>query len=105
MKGIPHEKSVESCLAKLLVVPVDAEQVRPRAEQAQNVGHAAGFDTEVLVGDPTFEGLEHAEVLHGPEVFREAALAAARQFRFRPGRHEGERRKVWMRMPITFKLN
>lgn len=49
--------------------------------------------------------VEQAEVLNGPEIFRDAALAAARQFRFRPGKHEGERRKVWMRMPITFKLN
>jgi len=49
--------------------------------------------------------VEQAEVLHGPEIFREAALVAARQFRFRPGKHAGARRKVWMRMPITFKLN
>ncbi|MDA0747167.1 MAG: energy transducer TonB [bacterium] len=45
------------------------------------------------------------EYISGPVVFRDAALGAARQFRFRPGRHEGERRKVWMYMPISFKLN
>lgn len=48
--------------------------------------------------------VEQAEVLNGPEIFRAAALAAARQFRFRPGKHEGERRKVWMVMPINFTL-
>ena len=48
--------------------------------------------------------VETVEVLSGPQVFRAAALDAARQFRFRPGRHEGERRKVWMVMPIDFKL-
>jgi protein TonB len=48
--------------------------------------------------------VERVEVVSGPEIFRQAALEAARQFRFRPGRHEGERRKVWMVMPIDFKL-
>ena len=48
--------------------------------------------------------VEKVEVISGPEIFRTAAVAAARQFRFRPGRHEGERRKVWMIMPIHFTL-
>jgi len=48
--------------------------------------------------------VERVEVLHGPEIFRKAAEAAAQQFRFRPGKHEGERRKVWMLMPIEFSL-
>jgi len=56
----------------------------------------------VLVGKDG--AVEEVEVLNGPAVFREAARAAARQFRFRPGKHEGHRRKVWMIMPIEFKL-
>ena len=48
--------------------------------------------------------VESVEVLHGPEVFRKSAEAVAWQFRFRPGKHEGERRKVWMVMPIEFSL-
>ena len=48
--------------------------------------------------------VEAVEVVNGPEVFREAALKAAQQFRFRPGKHAGERRKVWMIMPIDFDL-
>ena len=48
--------------------------------------------------------VEKTEVLNGPEIFQPAAVAAARQFRFRPGKHEGERRKVWMVMPIDFTL-
>lgn len=48
--------------------------------------------------------VEKVEVLHGSELFRHAAAAAAWQFRFRPGKHEGERRKVWMVMPIEFSL-
>jgi TonB family protein len=48
--------------------------------------------------------VEETAVISGPEIFREAALRAAEQFRFRPGKHEGERRKVWMIMPIDFDL-
>ncbi|MFT5365091.1 MAG: TonB family protein [Candidatus Latescibacterota bacterium] len=48
--------------------------------------------------------VEETEVVSGPEVFRDAALKAAQQFRFRPGKHAGERRKVWMIMPIDFDL-
>ncbi|MDA0712035.1 MAG: TonB family protein [bacterium] len=46
--------------------------------------------------------VEQTEVISGPEIFRDAALRAAQQFRFRPGKHAGERRKVWMIMPIDF---
>ena len=48
--------------------------------------------------------VEETEVVSGPEIFRDAALRAARQFGFRPGKHAGERRKVWMIMPIDFDL-
>ena len=48
--------------------------------------------------------VEDVQFVHGPEIFRKAAMAAARQFRFRPGKHKGERRKVWMFMPIEFSL-
>ena len=48
--------------------------------------------------------VEKVEVVSGPDVFRNNAIAAARQFRFRPGKHEGEKRKVWMIMPIGFSL-
>lgn len=49
--------------------------------------------------------VEDVQFVHGPELFRIAALAAARQFRFRPGKHQGERRKVWMIMPIEFSMD
>ena len=48
--------------------------------------------------------VEKVEVVSGPEIFRNNAIAAARQFRFRPGKHEGQKRKVWMVMPIGFSL-
>ena len=48
--------------------------------------------------------VEKVEALSGPKIFLQAAMNAARQFRFRAGKHAGEKRKVWMIMPIEFKL-
>ena len=48
--------------------------------------------------------VERVDIVDGPAIFRNAALSAASQFRFRPGKHAGERRKVWMTMPIEFLL-
>ncbi len=41
-------------------------------------------------------------VLKGPEIFRQAAIDAISQFRFRPGKHNGKVVPVWM--PIEFSL-
>ena len=40
----------------------------------------------------------------GPEVFRQAALDAVSQYRFKPAEHNGKIVPVWMVMPITFRL-
>lgn len=49
--------------------------------------------------------VSRAEVVRGPKGLQKSALAAALQFRFRPGKHQGRVRKVWMVIPIEFKLN
>ena len=77
--------------------------VTPEYPQEARRGKMEGrIVLRVLVGKDG--AVEKVEVLGGPEVFRGAAEAAAWQFRFRPGKHEGQRRKVWMIMPIEFKL-
>lgn len=48
--------------------------------------------------------VEDVQIINGDEIFQKAAFAAAKQFRFRPGKHAGKRRKVWMTMPIEFAL-
>ena len=63
-----------------------------------------GKDTVKVLVDKV-GNVEDVQFIHGLEIFREAALAAAWQFRFRPGKHQGERRKVWMIMPIEFSLD
>ena len=43
-------------------------------------------------------------VLKGPEIFRQASIDAALQFRFKPAEHKGKVVPVWMVMPIEFSL-
>ncbi|MXX12138.1 MAG: TonB family protein [Gemmatimonadetes bacterium] len=40
----------------------------------------------------------------GAEVFRQAAIDAISQYRFKPAEHNGKVVPVWMTMPITFRL-
>ncbi len=49
--------------------------------------------------------VEEVEFLKGPEIFRKAAVTAANQYRYRPGKHQGHKRKVWAIIDIEFKLN
>ncbi len=43
-------------------------------------------------------------VLRGTEVFRQAAIDAVSQVRFKPAEHNGEPVAIWMTQPITFRL-
>ena len=43
-------------------------------------------------------------VLKGPEIFRQAAIDAISQSRFKPAEHNGKVVPVWMVMPIEFSL-
>jgi len=71
-------------------------------ESARKSKQEGEIKLRVLVGKNG--QVETVEVISGPDIFRKAAVAAAWQFRFRPGKHEGLRRKVWMLMPIEFRL-
>ena len=43
-------------------------------------------------------------VLRGTEVFRQAAIDAVSQFRFKPAEHNGKPVAVWMTQPVSFRL-
>jgi outer membrane biosynthesis protein TonB len=44
-------------------------------------------------------------VLRGQEIFRQAAVDAIMQFRFKPARQNDKPVAVWMTQPISFRLN
>ncbi len=58
---------------------------------------------KVLVGK---DGLVHEASVEGStaDILNEAALAAARQFRFTPGLMSYGPVSVWMKIPFTFRL-
>ena len=46
--------------------------------------------------------VEEVEVVEGKEIFQDAAVQAAGQFRFRPGKRGGEQTAFWVQMPFEF---
>ena len=49
--------------------------------------------------------VERVEFVDGPPLFRNEAISTAYRYRFRPGKHQGEVRKVWMEVSIQFKYD
>lgn len=49
--------------------------------------------------------VEQVDFVEGPDVFRREAISTAFRYRFRPGRHQGEVRKVWMEISIQFRYD
>ncbi|MFH1009431.1 MAG: energy transducer TonB [Candidatus Latescibacterota bacterium] len=48
--------------------------------------------------------VEEVKFIKGPEIFKEDAIKAARQFRFSPALQNDKPVRVWMAVPIDFKL-
>ena len=49
--------------------------------------------------------VERVEVMKGEEIFRQAAVDAVAQFVFKPAIQNDKPVRVWMAMPIRFRLN
>ena len=49
--------------------------------------------------------VENVQFVAGPPLFKEEAISTAYRYRFRPGKHQGEVRKVWMEVSIQFKYD
>ena len=83
--------------------PEIVEQGIPKyPELAKKAGIEGTVVVKVLVG---YEGnVESTELVKSVEVLDEAALEAARQFKFSPAKLDGKPVKVWMALPFKFKL-
>ena len=83
--------------------PVLISRVNPvYPELAKRSGIEATVIVNVLLN--TRGDVEKAEMLKSHPLFDEAALAAARQFRFTPGRQRLKPVRVWMSIPFRFRL-
>lgn len=83
--------------------PETLEQGIPKyPELAKKAGIEGTVVVKVLVD---LEGnVEATELVQSVEVLDEAALEAARQFKFTPAKLDGKPVKVWMAVPFKFKL-
>ncbi|RMF55365.1 MAG: energy transducer TonB [Calditrichaeota bacterium] len=71
-------------------------------ELAKKAGIEGTVVLKVLVN--TKGDVEKVEVLKSHPLLEEAAIKAAKQFKFKPGKQRDKFVKVWMSIPFTFKL-
>ena len=83
--------------------PVIIHKVVPQyPKEAKDKSWQGKVTVTALIGkDGSVEQIGKVE---GPEVFHEAAMHAARQFRFEPALEDGIPVKVWVSLPFTFRL-
>jgi protein TonB len=84
--------------------PEPIHQVAPvYPEIARKAGLTGKIFLKFLVGK---DGrVSNVEVLRGQEIFRQAAIDAIMQFKFKPARQNDKPVAVWMTQPITFRLD
>lgn len=83
--------------------PTETKRVEPAyPELAKKAGIEGAVVVKVLVN--TAGKVEKVEVLKSHPLLDEAAIAAAKQFEFTPGKVQGEAVKVWLSIPFNFSL-
>jgi TonB family protein len=83
--------------------PTVTKQVTPEYPDAARRANITGkvFVTALIDKEGRVEQIGK---ITGPEVFREAAKAAALKWRFKPGFYKNKPVKVWVSLPFTFQL-
>jgi protein TonB len=71
-------------------------------ELARKAGIEGMVITKVLIG--TKGDVEKVEIVKSHPMLDDAALSAAQQFKFKPGKQRDRFVKVWMTIPFTFRL-
>ncbi len=83
--------------------PVEIKRVNPKyPELAKKAGIEGTVVVKVLV--TTKGDVEKVEVLKSHPLLDEAAIEAAQQFKFKPGKQRDKFVKVWVSIPFNFKL-
>jgi periplasmic protein TonB len=101
-----EEEEVEEILEFYMVEdkPEAIHQVAPTyPEIARKAGLTGKVFLKFLVGK---DGrVSNVQVLRGQEIFKQPAIDAIMQFRFKPARQNDKPVAVWMTQPISFRLN
>ncbi len=83
--------------------PVLLRRVDPYyPEIPQKAGIEGSVTVKVLIDKQG--NIAHAEMFKSNPLFDEAALSAAKQFKFKPGKQRDKYVKVWMYIPFHFRL-
>lgn len=83
--------------------PVVLKRVEPiYPELARKAGIEGMVVVKVLIS--TKGDVEKVQVIKSHPMLDDAAVAAAKQFKFKPGKQRDRFVKVWMTIPFTFKL-
>jgi protein TonB len=83
--------------------PVEIKRVNPvYPELAKKAGIEGTVVVKVLVN--TKGDVEKVEVLKSHPLLDEAAIEAAKQFKFKPGKQRDKFVKVWVSIPFNFRL-
>lgn len=83
--------------------PEVVKQARPDyPELARKAGIEGRVTVKVLIG--TKGDVEKVEVVKGHPMLNDSAVEAAKQWKFKPGKQRDRVVKVWMNIPIDFKL-
>ncbi len=83
--------------------PVEIKRVNPvYPELAKKAGIEGTVVVKVLVN--TKGDVEKVEILKSHPLLDEAAVNAAKQFKFKPGKQRDRYVKVWVSIPFNFRL-
>lgn len=76
---------------------------RPSYPQIARVAGVEGVVVlQLLIGEDG--GVKEVRILDGPEMLREAAVAAAMQGRFKPAQNQHRPVAAWVQVPMRFSL-
>lgn len=106
-RPIKNDVEIEEEILEFWIVEQKPELIQRVNPVYPEMARRAGLQGQVLVAFiVTREGrVTEPRVLKGPEIFRAAALEAARQFRFKPARQNDRAIAVRMTIPIRFRLH
>lgn len=101
----PPEEEEEPVVpfAELSERPVEIKRVNPvYPELARKAGIEGKVVVKALIN--TKGDVEEVVILKSHPLLNQAAVDAAKQFKFKPGKQRDRYVKVWMSIPFTFKL-
>ncbi len=103
----PGEDEEEEEILEFYMVEQKPELVHQVAPVYPEIARKAGLTGKVFLKflvDKTGR-VSNVTVLKGQEIFRQAAIDAILQFRFKPAQQNDKPVSVWMTQPISFRLN